>query len=257
MKLNEFAVFVAKNQKYKFKDKELKNIADAVREILENNEVPTYQNIARILGYRASTVQHKIESFIPPKIKEENLEKVAVKISEQKEEQRKGTLTTKQVEASLGEAYSRGIKELSGHYGWFGEALMGIGRIALEGYLMNLDVAPEETESYLRQFENPKELIDGFKTFFIGLLKFRTGASEMETLIDELETDEATIEYAKQIIQRQKAMIAELQKINAMLTVAVPPKKLDQIMTAIALSNMSFTEEKKAEESKTEETTTE
>jgi len=242
MNLEEFKKFVATNPDYEYKDNRVRKVAEVLKEFLGQNKDPTIQAIANELGWKPVTVQIAISRFYPKELKEENLEKEAMKLSVPPPKKpttiERGNLAEKQIQASLGESYAKGIEELSKHYGWFAEALMGIGRIAFEAYLMNLDVSPEETDAFLSRFNNPKELIDGFQTFFIGLLKFRVGASEMENLLDQLDEYKMAVEYGKTLIQRYRAIISEQQRMLSMLMVSLPPKKIQQIMDTLVLSNV-------------------
>ncbi|MBO3801775.1 MAG: hypothetical protein JTT12_05605 [Candidatus Brockarchaeota archaeon] len=242
MNLIEFQRFVVTHPDYDYGDKLLNKIADKTKELLSKNEVVSLARLSQELNVLPTRILTAINKFLPEEVAQKNIEEKKRELRGEKETKRLPT-ATKEIEASLGEAYSKNIKKLSEHYSWFGEAMMGIGKVAFEGYLMNLNVSPEDTEKFLTMFENPNELIEGFKTFFTALLKFSVGASEMESIISELEDYKDAVEYAKKIIRSQRELIAEQQKMIAMLSVVVPKKKLEQVMDSELISRIPMLEE--------------
>jgi len=44
---------------------------------------------------------------------------------------------------------------------------------------MSMHTSPEETEEFLKKFEDPKEVVKSFKDYFSYLLRFSSGAYEV------------------------------------------------------------------------------
>jgi hypothetical protein len=238
MKLQDFIRFVLANEKYPFQGK-LAKVANAVRTLAaEGEDEITYEKIANKAKLKLGVVGPLISDFTPEEVAQENIEKAVRKslIPKPIGTSMRGDQATKQVENALGEAYVTGIKQIASKYSWYGEIVTEIGNIALLGYLMSVNIGPDEIGEFLNMFKNPKELVDAFKDYYTYLLKFSVGASEMQTVIQELNDYKLAFEYLKKVIASYKHALAEQQQLNGILAAVTPREKLEQAMSAWALT---------------------
>ncbi|MCC6019212.1 MAG: hypothetical protein LM601_09295 [Candidatus Verstraetearchaeota archaeon] len=78
---------------------------------------------------------------------------------------------------------------------------------------MSMHVSPEETEEFLKKFEDPKEVIKSFKDYFANLLKFSKEASEMQGMKEEFEAHKIEVKYLKAENSKLKEAIEERNDI--------------------------------------------
>ncbi|MGC8578404.1 MAG: hypothetical protein ACP5M7_10485 [Thermoproteota archaeon] len=249
MDLVEFTKFVLVNPDYKFKGR-LKKIAEAVKDMVARNEVPSFASVANAANLSISDVRKAVTEFYPEEVKQINIEKAKAKaFAPPTPERQRGDLAQKQVEMALGDAYVTGVKQLASKYNWFGEVITDIGEIAFMGYLMSVNIGPDEINQFLSMFKDPKELVAAFQDYYTYLLKFSTRASEMQTIIQELNEYKEAFKYIKEIFAQYREALASQQRLNAVLSAVIPKEKLEQAISAWALTNVPIipTEEKKEE----------
>jgi len=191
MKINEFKEFVENNENYKFRSNTLRSIANAVIEIMNKNEELSYKNISKKTGIKYITVYQAINRFKPY------------------EKQIYPQSTSEQIESSLGEAYATGIRGLAKNFNWLGEVITEIGLTAFLGFLMSMHTSPEETEEFLKKFEDPKEVVKSFNDYLTNLMRFSKEASEMQKMKEELEAHKIEVKYLKAENSKLKEAIEE------------------------------------------------
>ncbi|MGC9015159.1 MAG: hypothetical protein ACP5KW_12355 [Thermoproteota archaeon] len=169
MKLIEFKESIENNPSFEFRNPTLRKVANAVMEIVSNNEELSYNNISAKTGIKYITAYQAMNRFKP----------------EEKQTYLKGQ-ASEQIRNALGDAYANTVKELAEKCKWFGEVVVEIGEVAFMGYLASKHT-PEEIGELLSKFKDPKEVVKSFKDYFANLLRFSEGASEMQKMKEELE----------------------------------------------------------------------
>ena len=214
MQLNEFKEFVMNNENYKFRSNTLRSIANAVIEIMNKNEELSYKNISRKTGIKYITVYQAINRFKPY------------------EKQIYPQSTLEQIESSLGEAYATGIRGLAKNFNWLGEVITEIGLTAFLGFLMSMHVSPEETEEFLKKFEDPKEVVNSFKDYFTYLLRFSSGAYEVQKISEELKTYREENRYLKEENLRLGQENREQRELIELLSATLNPEQRKKVLKA-------------------------
>ncbi|MGC9203090.1 MAG: hypothetical protein ACP5HX_10540, partial [Thermoproteota archaeon] len=160
------------NPSFEFKNPTLRKVANAVMEIVNNNEELSYNNISAKTGIKYITVYQAINRFKP----------------EEKQTYLKSQ-ASEQIKNVLGDAYANTIRKLAEDYKWYGEVITGIGEAAFMGYLMSIRATtpPEEVGELLSKFKDPEEVEKSFKDFFTNLLRSSGEAPEMQKMKEELE----------------------------------------------------------------------
>ncbi|MGB9760792.1 MAG: hypothetical protein ACPLZG_13260, partial [Thermoproteota archaeon] len=162
MKLIEFKESIENNPSFEFRNPTLRKVANAVMEIVSNNEELSYNNISAKTGIKYIIVYQAMNRFKP----------------EEKQTYLKGQ-ASEQIRNALGDAYANTVKELAEKCKWFGEVITEVRLVAFVVYLMSIHVTTsEEIEEYLSKFRDPKEVVESFMNDFTNSLRFSEGASE-------------------------------------------------------------------------------
>jgi hypothetical protein len=90
---------------------------------------------------------------------------------------------------------------------------------------MNMHVSPEETEELLRKFEDPKEVVKSFSDYFTYLLRFSSGAYEVQKINEELKTYREENLRLRQESREQKELIE-------LLSAALNPEQRKKVLKA-------------------------